>query len=51
MPDLWMAWEYLAALGFLTHSKGNLYVPYNIYKTGCEKFNIKKSDEKNKQRF
>lgn len=51
MPDLWMAWEYLAALGFLTQSKGNLYEACNICKTGCEKFNIKKSDEKNKHRF
>lgn len=46
MPDFRVTWEYFAALGFLSHSKRNLYIAWNIYKAGCEKFNAKKSQMK-----
>lgn len=46
MPDFRVTWEYFTALGFLSHSKRNLYIARNIYKTGCAKFNVIKSQMK-----
>lgn len=46
MPDFRVTREYFAALGFLSHNERNLYIAWNIYKAGCEKFNVKKSQMK-----